>query len=381
LIYDQVVEGTNIYSAKVGAVLAERFNFAYIQPTQAHPSLLTKDPYILNWFPAEKSPTNTNTPLNENTQNKSTNSAGKIVLGHFLNNEIKALFILPFQSYPQDLHTVLTEEYWKEPIQWQGALPIGTIAAFALNLAIIALGINFGWSKWHYSGLVPLVVNIGYYLANGLGRTSGSRYLLAADWTIYFYYCAGLAFIVQWLILSRPLQIKMDVSSELQQSTTKRFSPVWITCLSLLVFSCSIPLINSIFPKINYAISNQEIINKLAAVNFDKNTGVTSAQLLSFTNNGGMILYGRELYPRYISDGSIDGKPGLFFTLINDDLEEVYLPFDNAPQAAIQGGVDMIAIGCRKEPYLQASYVYLFDQKGTLFQTSGGNSPLLSCPH
>jgi len=382
LIYDQVVEGTNIYSAKVGAVLAERFNIAYDQPTQSHPSLLTRDTYILNRLPAEKGTTNTQTPLNLNSQEKSTNSAGKIVLGHFLNNEIKALFILPFQSYPQDLHTVLTEAYWKEPIQWQGALPLGTIAAFVLNLGIIALGINFGWSKWHYSGLVPLLVNIGYYLSNALGRTSGSRYLLAADWTIYFYYCAGLALIVQWLILkNRPLLIKLDQSYELQQSSTNRLPPVWITCLSLLVFSCSIPLINSIFPKINYAISNQEIISKLAAANFEKNTGVTSAQLLSFTNNGGTILYGRELYPRYISAGSIDGKPGLFFTLINDDLGEVYLPFDNVPQAAIQGGEDMIAIGCHKETYFQASYVYLFDQKGTLFQTSGSNTPLQSCPH
>jgi hypothetical protein len=101
--------------------------------------------------------------------------AAEIVAGHFLNNEIKALFVIPFQLYPLELTPVLSQDYWDEPVTWQGEMPLSTGLAFAGNLTLIGLGISAAWQKNRLPGLIPLLINVGYYLSNALGRTSGSR--------------------------------------------------------------------------------------------------------------------------------------------------------------------------------------------------------------
>jgi len=99
------------------------------------------DLYLLNTVP----PSNTldSPQADSESQIKPTSliDAAHIVAGHFLNNEIKSLFTLPFQYYPQDLNTILGEDYWKEPVIWQGEMPPTTIAFFALN----PLGLRSPW--------------------------------------------------------------------------------------------------------------------------------------------------------------------------------------------------------------------------------------------
>ena len=49
------------------------------------------------------------------------------------------------------------------------------------------------WRRWRWAGLLPLGFNIGYSLATAVGRFSGWRYDLPADWVPYFYF--GLGFV------------------------------------------------------------------------------------------------------------------------------------------------------------------------------------------
>jgi len=100
--------------------------------------------------------------------------------------------------------------YWEEPVSWQGKLPLSTGLAFALNLSLIAIGISAAWKKNKLAGLIPLIINIGYYLSNALGRTSGSRYVLPVDWTLYFYFLLGLAALWQILIQKLSKKIQQD---------------------------------------------------------------------------------------------------------------------------------------------------------------------------
>ena len=56
-----------------------------------------------------------------------------------------------------------------------------------------------GASGW--IGLLPLAVNLGYTLANGISRFSSWRYNLPVDWVIYFYFAIGAMEILGGLTL------------------------------------------------------------------------------------------------------------------------------------------------------------------------------------
>ncbi len=49
------------------------------------------------------------------------------------------------------------------------------------------------WKRLRWAGLAPLAFALGYALANGIGRFSGWRYDLPADWVAYFYLGIGAA--------------------------------------------------------------------------------------------------------------------------------------------------------------------------------------------
>ena len=246
---------------------------------------------------------------------------------------------------------------------------------------LIALGISFAWSKWRFAGLVPLIVNIGYYLSNALARTSGSRYLLPVDWTIYFYYCAGIAFILMKIVLNRPYpDNQTDIpKSEINLKQKRLLSPFLVSCLVLLLLGCSLPIVNSSFPKRYGDLSNQQIIDKLAGTDFVNKTGVDLDTLSDFINqNDGLILYGRGLYPRYLpSSDKVDS--GLYLELINSDSTEIYIAMDASPAESIAAGKDFIVVGCQRENYVEGLFVYIDDQNGTILQASPIDKNDLSC--
>jgi hypothetical protein len=66
-------------------------------------------------------------------------------------------------------------------------------------LVIIAVGLGAAWKRWRWTGLLPLAFNLSYAAANGIGRFSGWRYDLPADWIAYFYFGIGFAEILFWL--------------------------------------------------------------------------------------------------------------------------------------------------------------------------------------
>jgi len=69
-----------------------------------------------------------------------------------------------------------------------------------IYLAVIAIGLGAVWKRLRWVGLVPLAFSLGYSLANGVGRFSGWRYDLPADWISYFYFGIGVAEILaQWV--------------------------------------------------------------------------------------------------------------------------------------------------------------------------------------
>ena len=83
---------------------------------------------------------------------------------------------------------------------------------FAINLLLIGMGIGWGWQRFRIAGLAPLAIALTYFLASALARTSGGRYIVPADWVIYFYYVLGLVQLTWWIIgLIFPGRARMQI--------------------------------------------------------------------------------------------------------------------------------------------------------------------------
>ena len=96
-------------------------------------------------------------------------------------------------------HTVASpSSFWNEA--WAGGLTAGQAVMLLIDIGLLALGIASSWKRLRYVGLIPLWVALFYFLSNGIGRTSGGRYLVPAVWVIYFYFGVGLVQISQMMI-------------------------------------------------------------------------------------------------------------------------------------------------------------------------------------
>lgn len=349
--YTHIEYGADPYSLKIENVVRSRF--LSLPPKKDPTGTNFRDPILINYQPNEKNRSST----------ANGDGLAKITLGHFFNNEIKSLFIFPFQIYPQDLSTVLDQPYWEEPVVWRGDLPLSVFLAFITNIGLISLGIAYGWKKWRYAGLIPLLVNLAYFSAAALGRTSGSRYLLPVDWTVYIYYVLGMAFIVSSVIGKQPhsqfsKDEYLDTAIQLKpQLVRKKFI---ITTIVVLSVGILIPLVNNLFPKLYGKIDTAELIQRLVVNPSVKQLGVNNQSLTDYIDKGGVVIYGRMLYPRYIYFEDA-GQSGLAMTVLTPQISEVFIPLESLSQNELPAGSSVIVVGCPKENYLEGQLAVIDD--------------------
>ncbi len=109
------------------------------------------------------------------------------VLNHLLATQIGGLLALPLIEPFSGLLAPINM-YW---LRWTGDLSWFNLLLVIFYLAIMAVGLGASWRRFRWAALVPLVFSLGYALANGLGRFSGWRYDLPADWISYFFFGVG----------------------------------------------------------------------------------------------------------------------------------------------------------------------------------------------
>ncbi|MFZ5880330.1 MAG: glycosyltransferase family 39 protein, partial [Chloroflexota bacterium] len=107
------------------------------------------------------------------------------IANHFLAGWVGGLLALPLSG----IFSPATS-YWAG---WDGSLAWYNLALVLLYLAVIALGLGSAWRRGRWLGLLPLAFNVGYSAATAVGRFSGWRYDLPADWVPYFYFALGFA--------------------------------------------------------------------------------------------------------------------------------------------------------------------------------------------
>ena len=284
------------------------------------------------------------------------------IANHFLATEVGALLALPLIAPFNGLRAPVNL-YWTSfngTLGWQNTLLLISY------LAIIAIGLGAAWKRWRWKGLLPLAFNLGYAAANGVGRFSGWRYDLPADWIAFFYFGIGFAEILLWLgqIFGTKF-LDMDYAEHTGTLSKARKSAIKI--FSLVIFfalSGALPWIaESVNPPPRYSAFDPA---SLQAKIVDLQTKISTTEIQAFGNQPEAVtLTGRLLYPR-----TFGGKAGLTsatpwpsyaprdyprlgFKLLNQDAREVVFPNKGVAITNVQGK-DVIVLGCQREDHVEA---------------------------
>ena len=241
-------------------------------------------------------------------------------------------------------------------------------------LAFIAIGLGAAWRRWRWIGLLPLAFNLGYAAANGIGRFSGWRYDLPADWIAYFYFGIGFAEMLFWLAKVFGFRL-LDTSNWFsgqadnarkadgdrpERNLVLRFIPI----VAIFALIGALPWIaESINPPARYLELEPATLQAQLA---DGQTSVSSEQIQVFGNQPEAVtLQGRLLYPRTFggNSGLVSATPWpsyaprnyprLGFKLLNRDVREVVFPDKGVRIKNVQG-FDVIVLGCQRENYIEA---------------------------
>jgi hypothetical protein len=222
---------------------------------------------------------------------------------HFLHNQIAAVFILPLTWTFQDPSYTVNSQLW-DP-NWSGAITFENGIMLLFNLSLISFGLAFSWRRWRTAGLVPILVEVFYFLANALARTSGGRYLVPVDWVVYFYYGLGLFQFANWALQRAGLP---DLAPEIDATPShaeNRARLFWLTpTVSLLALGMLLPLSGVLIPQRYPLLNSNETYKTLESQVSLTEMGFTRQEIGEFLKSPDAVVFqGRLLYPRYLLAG------------------------------------------------------------------------------
>ncbi len=269
--------------------------------------------------------------------------------------------------------------FWDD---WRGTLPPGGAGMLAFNLFLVAAGLAVAWKRRGALGLVPLGVGLVYLGSTALGRYSGWRLILPADWALFFYYALGWGQALRWGLRYAvgPMSAKghREHREPLGYTEKPLCSPclrvrIWaIAALTLLLLGSLPVLAENIAPFRYVGAPPAEALARLE----------TPAP----SNDNMVILWGRALYPRFYPRGQ--GEPGgawaafapreyprLGFVLLGVNPINIVLPVDSSPDSFPHYS-EVIILGCQEEDVVLASAVVLLGEGG---YTTLRAAPNFSC--
>jgi len=222
----------------------------------------------------------------------------EFVPSHFFHNQIAALFILPTTLDFHGLAQTVASPLWEK--NWSGDLTPQNVVMLFLNLCVLGLGLSLAWKRWRLAGLIPVLVELLYYLANALARTSGSRYLVPVDWVVYFYYGLGLMQLTEWLLTLITGHKRFNKETS-QIPVINQARSYWVTpVFSLFILGVLMPLSGALIPHRYPSLNKREAYTALQANVSLIDLGFSQNEFRDFLNNSDSVIFqGRLLYPRY----------------------------------------------------------------------------------
>jgi hypothetical protein len=284
------------------------------------------------------------------------------IVTHILNTEIGGLLALPLIEGFESLSAPVNL-YW---VAWDGTLAWYNILLVILYLAIIAVGFGAAWRRTGWLGLLPLAVNLGYTLSNGISRFSGWRYNMPVDWVIYFYFAIGAIEILGGLSLLFGAKVEKVFPAysqpETKNITLRDFRPQYVFILLIFMFAGSLPWLAKGLAQPRYTASQPELIARL------ESSGYAVEEINTFLSQPGTILTeGRLLYPRlyHRGDGMSSTNPWAMyavrdfsrigFILLNNQRSDMV--FVTKELLDFPQGADTIVLACQSDGYFDARLV------------------------
>ena len=299
------------------------------------------------------------------------------IANHFLAAQIHGVLALPLMK-PYNGIFEPVNLYWMD---WSGQLEWYNILLLLLYLAVIALGLGSAWKRWRWVGLLPLAFSAGYALATAVGRFSGWRYDLPADWVWYFYFGIGAAelFVQAALPFGAPDNVLNNHAAHLAMAKG-RFSQL-VSIALLFAFIGSLPWMIKRIASPRYPNTNQALLqNQLISISN------TADEINTFASQPDVFLQsGRVLYPRFFGkeDGlastnpwpayAIREYPRLGFLFLNQTSVFVVFPTKRLPE--FPHAQDAIILGCQQEGYVEARWI-VFPELNSAYTSE---DPLLPC--
>ncbi|MBC8508596.1 MAG: hypothetical protein ISR58_03340 [Anaerolineales bacterium] len=333
-----------------------------------------------------------------------TNNPGVVagfIASHFSHNVVEMMITLPMspwivQNAASDLFPYWAQQsdrlwddccsppayvssmpFWD---QWTGTVTGEMIFSTALNLALLAVGLGVAFRKRDIVGWIPLGVSLVYVLSTSVGRYSGWRLILPADWVLFLYFAIGLGQVVLWLLFYLTRKNPSSKNSNQIENTWKQLSMVQsngnlffqqgiILGIILLGLGFS-PLLFERFVPPRYAEAQKnDVLVEVKLVSNVEQYLPSIEKLLD--DERSVVFEGRALYPRFYKRG--DGEPGgdwpafsprdysrLGFVVVGPHQHNIVFPLDESP-AYFPHASDVIVIGCRAEDHISARVVVIMD--------------------
>ena len=298
---------------------------------------------------------------------------------HFFATQINGLLALPLIESYNGLSAPVNL-YW---MSWDGNLDWFNSVLIIIYLAVIAIGLGVVWKRLRWVGMVPLAFSLGYSLANGVGRFSGWRYDLPADWISYFYFGIGVAEILgaAGLIFgAKSEKIFTSISNyRLPDPLGNHGFLLTGIILSGFVLVGALPWMAEGLAAPRYPDqTSAQLIPSLSESPSVQHLGINRTQIEMFNADPKTTLQiGRVLYPRFFTrnQGLASSHPWpafaprdfprLGFVLINQSRKDVVFPSRTIP-GPFPSASDAIVLGCQRTDYLEVRLI-LFPNSDTAY--------------
>ncbi|HET9913691.1 MAG TPA: hypothetical protein VFQ13_17495 [Anaerolineales bacterium] len=290
----------------------------------------------------------------------------EFISAHYFHNLIFSYIYLPHSFRIEGIKDyVKTEPFWNF---WQGNLSTEGQVLFFINLSMVALGFGYLWKQHKHLTLVPLFFGVGYNLSVSIGRLSGWRLILPADWITLIYYAAGLT---QFYHLLQAF-VNREVSPTPQEHRTSDIIHP-LKRLPLIGFTLFFLTLSMALTKGHILFSQRYPDKSVSQLKEDYNKAaniipslIPSSLLDDFLKtDGAVIVYGQAQNPSFlVSDQEeLKGVWSVFyfwphyrpqpfsrviFNLSGPKSAGVVLPMESPP-SSFPDGADVIVIGCWAE--------------------------------
>jgi hypothetical protein len=290
----------------------------------------------------------------------------KFIAAHYFHNSILSYIYLPYSFRIEDIRGyVKTEPFWGG---WRGELSFQAGILLLINLGMISLGFGYLWKRHEYLAFVPLFFGIGYNLSVSVGRLSGWRFILPADWITLIYYSIGLMQFYHILrsITNQAVSLPFQEYKLLNTVPSLKRSSLIGSALFFLSISIALTKGQEIFAYRYPAKTTSQLKEDYSRITQTIPSSVGIVRLDSFLKtNGAVIAYGQALNPSFLAADkerlddswpvyyfwpSYKPKPfsRVIFNLSGPKSAGVILPM-TSPPASFPDGADVIVIGCLAE--------------------------------